>query len=172
MYTINDKASAIRQIQSFLLILAENEENSISHLGVDGIFSEETQRSVRDFQRRFSLPVTGTVERDTFDAIYLEYLKHIERFPKENNTLNRDSFPLKIGDSGNDLSILNAHIREMSYYNKEIAIPHSDFYSRETESAVKSLQKYFREEVTGVTEERFFNRIRNEINERQKFTNG
>ena len=51
---------------------------------------------------------------------------------------NKD-FPLKIGDSGNNVTELNNLINELSFYYRDLAKVYGDFYSKDTENSVKLL---------------------------------
>ncbi len=43
-------------------------------VNVDGIFNEKTLLAVESFQENFGLPVTGFVDKQTWDAIYAYYV--------------------------------------------------------------------------------------------------
>lgn len=50
----------------------------------DGIYGEETQTAVSSFQQNHNLPITGTVNWETWEAIASEYEDaHIEESPPE-----------------------------------------------------------------------------------------
>lgn len=163
MYNVNDKSSAIRELQRFLLLISQN--YSIPHLSVDGIFSEETRTAVEEFQRQNSLPVTGIAERETFDLAYKKYKEELLRLAMSTNK----DFPLKIGDSGNNVTELNNLINELSFYYRDLAKVYGDFYSKDTENSVKLLQQYFLQIPSGTVNALFIERLKNELKERQKF---
>lgn len=63
-------------------------------LAVDGLYGRETAEVVRRFQRAFSLPVTGTADRETWNAIRTLWLdleaesappRPLRAFPAEGN---------------------------------------------------------------------------------------
>lgn len=45
---------------------------------IDGVYEEETRRSVSDFQKAHGIAVTGTAEEATWDAVYEEYCRLTE----------------------------------------------------------------------------------------------
>lgn len=66
-------ASAVRELQKYLLEVSYA-THGYPHLGIDGIFGEETRSVLSLFQRRNRLPVTGIVDRRTWQALYAAYL--------------------------------------------------------------------------------------------------
>ncbi|MBQ9070466.1 MAG: peptidoglycan-binding protein [Clostridia bacterium] len=168
MYNLYDKAGAISDVQRFLLLLSQNNAN-LPHLSVDGIFNEETVTAVKEFQRQNSLPITGKVEKETFDLLYLLYTEALKEYYTDYDTLDSTVFPLKIGDSGSDVAVLNTYIRELAKYYLDLESVWGDFFSTATEKSVSDLQGYFREKQTGTVTKKFFARLKNEVNERQKF---
>ena len=166
MYYVNDKKSAIREIQRFLLKISQ--KNNVPHLSVDGFYSGETEEAVRAFQRLYELDATGKVERETFDAIYSEYVRILNEETSEALELESESYPLKLGDSGNNVDVLNATIRELSLVYNDLPIPYGDFYSPDTADAVRLLQRYFREYESGEVSFAFFNKMKKETTLNQK----
>ena len=168
MYSLDDKRSAIREVQRFLFVIGQKQD--IPHLSIDGYYDEETFRAVRAFQEINKLEPNGAVDRETFDMIYKEYLITQSELNEDNSKFTKDEFPLEIGDSGNAVSYLNALIRELSAFYKDLPTPIGNFYSAATESAVKMLQSYLRIEENGKTPIELLETMENEVIERQKFT--
>ncbi len=52
---------------------------SLIHLMVDGVFGERTLEAVMRFQKEFHIPVTGVVDRNTWDAIRDRWLSLEDR---------------------------------------------------------------------------------------------
>ena len=169
MYSHNDRKSIIRDVQKFLLVIAE--KNDIPHLSVDGFYSEETENAVRAFQRLYFLEATGKVNRETFDAIYAEYIRITGSAVSGADKFDNIVFPLKIGDKTNAVSVLNSYIRELSAFYKDLPLPFGDFYSKDTAKAIRLLQRYFREEENAEVSRELMDSIEKELQERQKFQN-
>ena len=169
MYSLNDKKSAILEVQRFLFVIGQ--ENDVSHLSVDGFYTEETQRAVRDFQALHSLEVTGNVDRETFDMIYSEYCDTVSAKSSYASASPASIYPMKIGDSGNEVSELNLLIRRLSRFYKELPITEGNFYSKSTEKAVRLLQRYMRRAENGKITPEFFSALKKELLNRQKFEN-
>ena len=88
---IGSSGDKVRQLQYMLSVLASYIP-SIPELTIDGIYGQSTRSAVLAFQRRFSLPETGTVGEATWDALYDQFsgienttLRSAERFPPNQN---------------------------------------------------------------------------------------
>ncbi len=64
---------AVSALQYFISIIGQF-NSDVPVLAIDGIFGPKTAAAVRAIQRRLGLPVTGTVNRTTWQRIYDEYL--------------------------------------------------------------------------------------------------
>lgn len=67
-YHSQGTTTSVRSLQEMLRILSHVYEE-IPFLYPDGHFGEHTLESVMAFQRLFALPVTGTVDKATWDAL-------------------------------------------------------------------------------------------------------
>ncbi len=65
-------SNPVRNLQFMLRRLADKYPN-LPQLALDGIFGGETLESVLTFQRDFGLPVTGTVDQSTWEALVREW---------------------------------------------------------------------------------------------------
>ena len=73
VYRIDREEEAIAEVQRYLRAVSYKHE-SVPHVGVDGIFGDETEEALRAFQALFALSVTGTADRETFALLYEEFL--------------------------------------------------------------------------------------------------
>ena len=64
---------AVSALQYFISIIGQF-SSTIPGLQIDGIFGPKTREAVEAAQTRFGLPVTGVVDRDTWQRLYDEYL--------------------------------------------------------------------------------------------------
>lgn len=65
---IGSSGNKVRQIQEQLNVIADSYP-ALPEVTVDGIYGEDTQNAVREFQRVFHLPVTGVVDYPTWYEI-------------------------------------------------------------------------------------------------------
>lgn len=170
MYPINDKQSAIREIQKFLFVISQKEK-SIPHVSIDGYFGDETQLAVLEFQRLYMSELNGKVDKETYDLMYEKYIEVLEERNVSDTGFDSEKFPLKKGDSGNDVSVLNSVLRELYAYYKELSVPYGDFFSLDTESAVKEMQRHFMENESGIVSEQLLSKLKKEVNNREIFKN-
>jgi peptidoglycan hydrolase-like protein with peptidoglycan-binding domain len=62
----------IRSLQTMLRVIAE-QDSALPSLIPDGIYGNNTVRSVSAFQRRSGLPITGITDQSTWDAVVAAY---------------------------------------------------------------------------------------------------
>ncbi len=107
MYTPEQYANHTRELQHYLRTLALA-DTRYPLIGVDGIFGPETTNAVRTFQQINGLPVTGTVDRASWERLVREYNTALLPFaPTQTITaFPSPSFVLKPGDSGPFVYIL------------------------------------------------------------------
>ena len=76
-YRIDRKEEAVAEVQRYLRAVSYRHEE-LPHVGIDGIYGEETREAVRAFQEHFSLSNTGVVDEVTFLMLYRESLAETE----------------------------------------------------------------------------------------------
>lgn len=171
MYRITDEAFAIREVQRFLLIIAEREP-SLPISAVDGIYGEDTRIAVTEFQKMKYINATGIVDKETFELLFFEADDIIKEKNNKATVIENEKFPLKLGDSGTDVSLLNTLLRHLSKFYKDIyELPYGSFFSKETENAVKIMQGVFQTDKTGTVSEGFIALLRSEVAARENFSN-
>ena len=168
MYDYNDRAAAIKEIQRYLSVISQKDER-IPHVTVDGYFTEELKLAVLEFQRLYGLEQNGTVDRATFDLMYEIYLQRSLEAEIADKSFDKNAFPLKIGDSGSDVGVLNSVLWELGAYYKELDAVKGDFFSANTERSVREMQRHLIEDATGIVDAVFFERLKKELKIRQKF---
>lgn len=171
MYRMEQREQAIASIQRYLLIISQV-DSSIPHLSVDGIYGEETRLSVIEFQKGRALTPSGVVDKVTFDLLFYEAEEIANNKSRKNIVLYEESFPLKLGDSGHDITNLNNMLRALSLdYLNIIELPYGSFFSKDTENAVKTMQVIFRETPDGSVSLRLFERLSDEVQARKSIRN-
>lgn len=109
------QAQPIRSLQYMLNQLAIHNDR-LTRLAVDGTFGERTLEAVMIFQRENQLPVTGTVDLTTWNAIRDAYV-HVELmygFPPALNVLPNGTYTAAEGQTCEVLRIVQAMFGSLS----------------------------------------------------------
>lgn len=138
-----DEATYIKELQSYLRVI-ERERTGYSDIPVDGVYGNTTAAAVRQFQQDMGLPVTGVVDRVTWEQIYQNYRKIIleNAAPTAVYCFRQGAEPLKEGDSGDCIFILQivlAAIREEHVNLPPVDTPTGTF-TENTTRAVLAMQ--------------------------------
>ena len=139
-----NQSDAIRNIQKYLRQLSYHDE-AINPVPIDGIWESDTARAVAAFQAKSSLPVTGRVDRETWEALRLAYEESIaqnspptalELFPRE----PRD-YSLGVGDEGFLVDVVQYILGELEsiYYFPAFSI--TGTYDTATADAIADFQR-------------------------------
>ena len=81
-YRIDKKEEAVAQVQRDLRAISYK-HTAVPHVGVDGIFGEETRTALLAFQSLFSLAETGEADAETFALLYEEYREATKKRDKK-----------------------------------------------------------------------------------------
>jgi long-subunit fatty acid transport protein len=145
MYQIDDRVSAIKEIQRLL------------YLKQTGIYDADTKTSVSDIQSDYSIKVTGIVDYDTFNAILEEYKKHQRT---DTHYLYFPNFPYVIGDLNENVGLIHgALLPILKSYRYEASIPTGNYLGQVTLDAVNFLRKIFRMPISEEIDEKFIDRL-------------
>jgi len=132
----------IRQIQTLLREISFFDED-IERVVPDGIYGEQTKRSVETFQRKNNLYVTGEVDNDTWDKIF-EVYEEIYKNNKRNilvQIINEEKVPFQVGDTDTSLYVVQAMILALSdKFDNIDAVSVNGVYDEETQNAVEVIQ--------------------------------
>ena len=92
-----DRGIRVEQLQYMLRVLSAY-ISDIPHIAIDGIFGPATRAAVLAAQRRFDLPQTGSVDYNTWEAIFNQFtgiedtsLRDFERLPYTSAIVNSNS---------------------------------------------------------------------------------
>ena len=85
----------VRILQEYLNVLTAY--SGIFPVDVTGVYGVSTARSVSGFQRRFSLPVTGETDKQTWDEIAAKYRELLSE--ATNAAEQYGGSPLSLGDT-------------------------------------------------------------------------
>ena len=121
----------------------------------DGIFGAETAEAVRAHQRQNGLPVSGQVDRATWDSIFgaYEHLTALDALPAAVRFFPAEGGVLSPGDRGAAVFVLQLLLGSGAPHFANLApVPLTGEYDAETETAVRVMQGIFGLPQTGVAD--------------------
>jgi len=159
-YTEQDKKDHIREVQGYLRTIDRANDVPASIIP-DGAYGRTTGEAVRRFQREHSLPVTGSVDWDTWSSIAEAYLSALEQLDGGSGImLAAGGGALKEGDSGERVYILQAVLNTVAgHYSNLDSIEVDGVYGKSTADAVKKLQEIVGEPVNGTADSRTIGKL-------------
>lgn len=147
----------VRTLQLRLNRISDNYPNLPKIANPDGIFSYDTENSVREFQRTFGLTEDGIVGNATWYTVQRIYnaVKRLNDLNSEGLTLDEvtKQFPevLRLGDTGTGVANLQYYIRYLSqFYNTIPSVELDGIFGPSTEAAVRDMQQTFGLPVDGI----------------------
>lgn len=139
-----DSGNEVRLVQYFLSVIAEFND-FIPTVDIDGIYGAKTAEAVRTFQRSAGLEQTGTVNEETWNALYSRYTSVAASLPEDYFREGAAVYPgtvLRRGMSGNSVRQLQTYLSKLAEYNGSIpSVTPTGFFGTETERAVLEFQR-------------------------------
>ena len=158
---IGSTGDDVRSIQIRLNRISANYPSIPKIVRTDGIFTNDTEKAVRNFQRVFGLDEDGIVGKTTWYTILRIYnaVKKLNEIDSEGLSLEEISkqYPenLAPGASGLGVQTLQYFIDYLSaYYDTIPSLSVDGSYGNATEEAVRDVQRTFGLPVTGIVDER------------------
>lgn len=141
MYDIREN-DPTREVQKYLLEISYA-THGLPHLAIDGIYGEETRGTVRLFQERNRLPVTGTVDYATWNELYRQYGEAREERLARTLPPLRDPLPITLRTSGSDVSLIQILLAAVSRSLYPLGfVPEEGRYDLATQRAVRAYQRF------------------------------
>ncbi len=165
--SVGDRGEKVAALQYMLATLSQF-DNRIPPVMRDGIYGGNTASAVESFQSIYGLPVTGIVDRQTWDLLYrvLKNSYDIVLFDSRELNIETEKYPgtvLQIGSTGEDVGILQEYINTIATIKNNITpVSVTGVYGRATRSAVMQLQGDLGLIRTGNVNESTWNAISNE----------
>ncbi|MBE6673659.1 MAG: spore cortex-lytic protein [Ruminococcaceae bacterium] len=153
---IGDLGNAVQQVQLRLNRISKNFPSIPKIYPVDGVFGEETENAVREYQRAFDLNPDGLVGKETWYSIQRTFnaVKRLndltsEGIRQEEIELLFNSF-LEEGDTGAEVYELQYLLNLASEFNNEIPPVSIDgIFGSGTKNALEAFQRANGLEITG-----------------------
>ena len=164
---MNEK-EAIRNLQRYLRQLGYF-DGELPLVPTDGIFDTDTRDAVIIFQSKAGLPETGIADKETWDALFAEYLTSLTKnAPTEMiNPFPRfpEGYELVSGDAWFLVDIVQYLLEELRVrYDNFENVKRTGVYDRETEDAIKDFQRRNSLPETGFTDKATWNELANQYN--------
>lgn len=151
----------IRQIQMMLREISFYDD-SIERVIPDGIYGQQTENSVKSFQRKNNLYETGEVDNDTWDKITEEY----NRIYRENKrqvpivVIEDFSLPIKSGDAAVSLYVIQAMMLALATQLSNLDVVEvTGIYDARTQSAAEKIMIISGLEPKGEIDREFVNAL-------------
>lgn len=157
----------IRTLQYYLDIIAYLNP-ALQFIAINGIYDKATEQAVRNFQRFYGLPETGTVDEQTWNAIYNIYKDSYATLPEGYEGERAKLYPgyvLSEGMRNDDVRDLQTYLSYIGSIYPEIPeIPVTGYYGPQTRDAVYTFQRLFGLPISGLTGQNTWFRIAEEYN--------
>lgn len=158
-YSKEQNRQDITELQTYLLNISHFID-SIPSVIPDGFYGEKTKNAVEAFQREYGLPVTGEVDKKTWDTIVIVYKHFVKNPPEPIDIFPKKDYILKLGDRNYLVYILQIMLRAISEkYPSVPSVAITGTYSPETVEAVRFIQTLSRFPKTGDTDKYTWNNI-------------
>ena len=110
--------TAVMNIQRYLRSFSDGSEGTdVFSVPIDGIYDTRTKNALSEFQRLYSLPVTGITDKSTFDTLYIEYQKRLIRDTRRSNPeffpVSPSDYETEFGEKSSFISILQFVLDEL-----------------------------------------------------------
>lgn len=141
-----EKGTGVRVLQYYLNYIAQF-VSTVPSVAIDGDFGPRTREAVLAFQKAYGLDPDGIVGPETWNVLYNTYLGMVSSIPliyTEGNTLPFPGTTLTLGDSGEDVLLLQEYLSFIAEFYPEIPAPETDgVFGPGTEAAVIAFQRIF-----------------------------
>lgn len=132
-------------IQYYLAVIGAYYE-AVAPVEITGYFGEETEKSVKSFQRVFGLSQTGVVDRTTWNDLFRAYQGIVESVPFD-DAAGAAIYPgkvLKEGMSGDAVRIIQEYLTFISQTYPDIpAVNNTGYFGPLTKQSVMAFQRQF-----------------------------
>lgn len=155
---MTEKQQAIYEAQGYLRNISRA-FGEIPLLVPDGIYGEETEKTVLAFQQRGGLEQTGIINYETWTAIVNENDTAVF-VASETTFIDKEKLPLRRGDKDNAVYHLKTMLLYLGQnYGNFVALAVNDEFDDETEKSVRQWQRVIRTEETGEVDKLTWERL-------------
>ncbi len=141
--SLGDRGDAVSIVQYYLTTIAFFDP-ALPYQTPTGIYDEATEALVRTFQAEYGIPVTGTVDRTTWNRILSVFALVEDNFPDVLSNYSSEVYPgqvLSPGIRGEDVTTLQGYLNQINQRDGSVPpVPESGVYDAQTEEAVRIFQ--------------------------------
>ena len=149
--SIGMQSIEVSMLQYYLAVIGAYYE-AVIPVEITGYFGEQTQRSVKSFQRVFGLPQTGVVDRATRNDLYRAYQGIVESVPPQYTYVAL--YPgtvLREGASGDSVKIIQQYLTYINRSYPDIpAVSDTGYFGPLTRQSVTAFQRRFGIDPSGI----------------------
>ena len=164
-YSIEDERNAILEIQRILRDL-DHFNSDQARIRLTGVYDGETRQGVRNFQEKYGLPVTGTVDHTTFQVLQAADLarKEATELARAVYILPRsEEYTIYPQQRDNVVYVLQHMLNVISQeYDGIEPLEFTGIYDEVSVLAIKEFQRRNLIEDNGIIDATTFNRLANE----------
>ena len=149
--SIGMQSIEVSMLQYYLAVIGAYYE-AVMPVEITGYFGEQTERSVKSFQRVFGLPQTGVVDRATRNDIFRAYQGIVESVPPQYTYVaHYPNTVLREGASGESVKIIQQYL---TYINRSYpnipAVSDTGYFGPLTRQSVTAFQRQFGIDPSGI----------------------
>ena len=149
--SIGMQSIEVSMLQYYLAVIGAYYE-AVMPVEITGYFGEQTERSVKSFQRVFGLPQTGVVDRATRNDIFRAYQGIVESVPPQYTYVALyPNTVLREGASGESVKIIQQYL---TYINRSYpnipAVSDTGYFGPLTRQSVTAFQRQFGIDPSGI----------------------
>lgn len=171
MYNAYNKKAAIRTVKEYLYVVSETLHPEISRTTIDGIYDEDTKKSVAEFQNLKFVEPSGEVNYETFTLLYKDYKSAKEDFIIADYIIEDSGFPIARGDMSEDVRVIHILIKELSKTHTNITgVGTGNYYSNNTAKVIEELRKLFMMPSGNHVDKELYTRMKKEVNAQRSAT--
>lgn len=145
----------VREIQQYLRII-RRERDGETDVPIDGRFGPLTAAAVRLSQQEGGLPVSGDVDRATWEWIFAnaQQIIYLRALPTPVHGFRMGQPPIRVGDEGDSVRFLQVMLGTLAarFVNLPDAEAVTGIYSDATAAAVRLLQQQAGLALTGIVD--------------------
>ncbi|MCM1133708.1 MAG: peptidoglycan-binding protein [Ruminococcus flavefaciens] len=148
---IGMQGNEVRQLQYLLAVIGAY-YSAVQPVEITGYFGEETEKSLKSFQRVFGIPQTGSLDRQTRNDIYRAYMGIAETVrPEYTEVALYPGIVLREGETNDYVRILQEYLSLIhETYNDIPAVNNTGYFGPLTKQSVMAFQRQFGINPTGL----------------------